>query len=129
MLIEFPGIGAFSREWLEDNAEKAQQFLAHCKGRYPLCKCREPGLPLYIAQRSRLYLARIPNSGPQHAPSCPSYEPERAFCGSSVYSPGTITESGEGRIKVKLAVSLIIRGEREGTTPLGSQTAVADHGL
>ena len=79
MLIEFPQLGSYSREWLEEHPEQAQELLAQCKGRYPLCKCREPGLPLYIARRNRLYLARVPNSGPQHAPCCPSYEPDRSL--------------------------------------------------
>lgn len=127
ILIEFPEVGSFSREWLEERPERAQELLAQCKGRYPLCKCREPGLPLYIARRTRLYLARVPNSGPQHAPFCPSYEPDRALCGWSIYAPQALADCGEGRVTVKLGVPLMIRGERTGATPMGSQPVGAEH--
>lgn len=127
ILIEFPGIGSFSREWLEENPERAQEMLAECKGRYPLCLCRSPGLPLYIARRNRLYLARLPNSGPSHSPSCPSYEPDAALCGWSIYSSRALTDCGEGRIAVKLAVPLVIRGESAGATPTGSQIGGGEH--
>lgn len=127
ILIEFPESGSFSREWLEERPERAQELLAQCKGRYPLCKCREPGLPLYIARRNRLYLARVPNSGPQHAPFCPSYEPDRVLCGWSIYAPHALADCGEGRVTVKLGVALMIRGERTGATPVGSQLDGAEH--
>lgn len=127
ILIEFPGLGSFSREWLEEQPERAQELLAKCKGRYPLCGCREPGLPLYIARRNRLYLARVPNSGPQHAPFCPSYEPERAQCGWSIYSPKALAESGEGAVSVKLGVPILIRGEHAGAATLGTSPVGGEH--
>lgn len=126
MLIEFPQLGSFSREWLDENPEQAQELLAQCKGRYPLCKCREPGLPLYIARRNRLYLARVPNSGPQHAPCCPSYEPDRSLCGLSIYSARALSDCGEGRVAVKLGVPLTIRGERTGAPLTSAQPMAAE---
>lgn len=121
VLIEFPGLGTFTREWIEEHVEQAQTLLAQCKGRTPICRCRLPGLPLYIAQRTRYYLARVPNSGPQHAPCCPSYEPDRAECGWGIYSPSALNECGDGRVAVKLGVPLLIRGDRAGVTPTGPQ--------
>jgi Protein of unknown function (DUF1173) len=126
ILIDFPGIGSFAREWLEENSDQAQKILADCKGRYPLCLCRTPGLPLYIARRSRLYLARIPNSGPSHSPSCPSYEPDPSQCGWSIYSPRALSDCGEGRIAIKLGVPLAIRGEGAGAAPTASPVAGSD---
>lgn len=127
--IEFPGLGTFTREWLEEHAEKAQTLLAQCKGRYPVCHCREPGLPLYIAQRSRFYLARVPNSGPEHAPACPSYEPDRALCGWGIYATTAIAERGDGRIAVKLGVPLLIRGDRAGISTNGAPGASIERTL
>lgn len=127
ILIEFPGLGSHSREWLEENPEQAQQLLAKCKGSYPLCMCRSPGLPLYIARRNRLYLARLPNSGPSHSPSCPSYEPDAALCGWSIYSSRALTDCGEGRIAVKLGVPLVIRGEGAPAAPAMSPSADSEH--
>lgn len=117
MKIEFPDQGVFSRDWLEEHPERLQDLLAQCRGRYPLCKCREPGLPLYIARRTKLYLARLPNSGPKHDPRCPSYEPDRAFCGWSIYSTQALRESAEGHLSIKLGVALHIRSARLGTLP------------
>lgn len=127
--IEFPGIGTFTREWLDEHAEETQALLAQCKGRYPLCRCREPGQPLYIAQRRRLYLARLPNSGPAHAPACPSYEPDRAFCGFGIYSTHAMTEHSDGKIAVKLAVPLLIRGDRGAISTGVAQSAAVERSL
>lgn len=118
MWIEFPDQGTFSREWLEAHPEQLQALLARCKGRYPLCKCREPGLPLYIARRQRLYLARLPNSGPRHAPQCPSYEPEAALCGRVLYSTRALQEMADGRVTIKLGVPLLIRSSTPATTAI-----------
>lgn len=57
--IEFPGQGRFSRDWLEQHPERAQQIMASCADGYPNCLCVDAGLPLYIAKRARFYLARI----------------------------------------------------------------------
>ena len=129
IIIEFPGIGSFSREWLEENGERAQELLARCKGRYPLCLCRSPGLPMYIARRHRLYLARLPNTGPSHSLSCPSYEPDPTLCGWSIYSSRALADRGDGQIAVKLAVPLVIRGEGAGSAPTGSQIGGGDRPL
>jgi Protein of unknown function (DUF1173) len=110
--IEFPGIGTYDRDWLETHPEQAQNLLRQAKGQYPVCRCRMPGSPLYIAQRqrSRFYLARLPNTGPQHAPSCPSYEPEPSLCGWGIYSARALEDRGDGRLQLKLSTPLSIRG-------------------
>jgi uncharacterized protein DUF1173 len=108
--INFPQIGAYSRDWLARNPEKAQELLAECKGRYPVCLCKHDGPKLYIAFRQKYYLARLPNTGPEHAPYCPSYEPDPALCGRGIYSSTAIKERPDGRVSVKLEVPLLIRG-------------------
>jgi hypothetical protein len=112
--IDFKGHGTFTRDWLDQHPEEAQGLLAQFKGEYPRCLCKPEGLPLYIAQRSKYYLARLPNTGPQHAPSCPSYEPDAALCGSSLYSHTALQQHADGRVHVKLGVPLVIRGGRPG---------------
>ncbi len=84
--------------------------MAACKGRYPVCLCKKDGPKLYIAFRQRYYLARLPNSGPEHAPFCPSYEPDPGLCGRGIYSATALKERPDGRISVKLEVPLPIRG-------------------
>jgi hypothetical protein len=111
--IEFPGIGTYSREWLDAHAEEAQLILGRCKGQYPRCLCRPTGSRLYIAHRSRFYLARLPNTGPDHSPACPSYEPDASLCGWGIYSAKALQDRGDGRLHLKLATSLAIRGAVE----------------
>lgn len=123
--IQFPDGERRSRAWLDDNPEKAQPLLAHCQGRYPLCLCRSPGQPLYVAMRSRYYLARLPNTGPAHAPQCPSYEPDPNQCGRGIYSTRAMEDRTDGRMHVKLGVPLMIRGPSSGiTAPNPSPTAL-----
>lgn len=108
--IEFPNLGTYTREYLDEHPEEMQRLLRQCKGQYPRCLCRTPSLPLYIAQRGKYYLARLPNSGPDHAPACPSYEPDAAQCGWGIYTPKALEERGDGYIRLRLAAPLTIRG-------------------
>ena len=107
--IEFPDGQLYTREWLEEHPDDAQQLLRRCKGSYPRCLCQPPGQSLYIAHRARFYLARLPNTGPHHAPTCPSYEPETAWCGRGLYSAKALEDRGDS-LHVKLAAPLAIRG-------------------
>jgi hypothetical protein len=118
IMIAFPGLGTYSREWLDAHPEEAQRILAQFKGHYPRCLCKEPGLPLYIAQRRTYYLARLPNTGPQHSAVCPSYEPERSLCGWGIYSQKALQEDLDGHLSIKLGVPLQIRSNRAGPLQL-----------
>jgi hypothetical protein len=108
--IQFPDGQRHTREWLEEHAEEAQALMAACQGRYPICQCRNPGAALYVSQRSRYCLARLPNTGPEHASFCPSYEPEPSLCGRGIYSTRALEDRGDGKLHVKLGVPLLIRG-------------------
>jgi len=107
--IEFPGLGRYSRTWLQEHQEQAQKLLTACHGHNPLCLCRDPPLPLYISQRTKLCLARLPNTGPRHAPGCPSYETPPSDCGRGLYSTEALEESGNGQIRIRLDAPLQIR--------------------
>jgi hypothetical protein len=119
IMIAFPGLGTYSREWLDTHPEDAQRILAQFRGHYPRCLCIEPGLPLYIAHRRTYYLARLPNTGPQHSALCPSYEPERSLCGWGMYSQKALQEDLDGHLSIKLGVPLQIRGARASALLLG----------
>ncbi len=110
LAIHFPQLGTYSRDWLARHPDEAQALLAECKGHYPVCLCKTDGPKLYIAFRQKYYLARLPNSGPDHAPFCPAYEPDPNLCGRGIYSTTAIKERPDGRISVKLEVPLLIRG-------------------
>lgn len=74
----------------------------------PVCLCREPGQPMYIASVSgRLTLKRMPNSGGNHAPSCDSYEPPAELSGLGQVLGSAIQENPEdGMTALKLGFSL-----------------------
>ncbi|WID99913.1 DUF1173 domain-containing protein (plasmid) [Bosea vestrisii] len=74
----------------------------------PLCLCRNPGLPLYIARvGSRLTLKRMPGTGARHDPACPSYEPPYELSGLGSVAGSAISEDLEtGNTLLKLDFSL-----------------------
>ena len=116
--ILFASGDKFSREWLASHPENAQTLLADNVGSYAKCLCRVPHQDMYIAKRSRsrLYLARMPNTGWHHAPYCPSYEPDPHMCGRGTYSDQAIKER-PGKIIVNLDAALLIRGPGATTAP------------
>ena len=47
----------------------------------PRCLCVEGGVEMYVACHGQYLVKRMPETGPSHHPSCPSYEPEAACSG------------------------------------------------
>ena len=55
---------------------KRRLFETHGARERPLCLCRRPGVPMYVARvDSAVILKRMPLTGPHHDPTCDSYEP------------------------------------------------------
>jgi len=118
--IQFPGIGSYSREWLSTHSDKAQNILEQCKGEQPICFCRAKGVRMYIAYYKQYILKRIPNSGPEHAPFCESYEPDASLSGLGDYAKGAVTERADGQLSVRLGVPLQMKStvdSEPGDTP------------
>ena len=46
----------------------------------PRCMCVSGGVPMYVAKHREYVVRRMPDTGPQHHPTCYAYEPE---CGTS----------------------------------------------
>ena len=109
--IRIPNLGIRTREWVDEHFDLAQPALASCKQNnlYPECLCRSPHPRYYIAQRHRYYLARMPNTGPDHAPFCPTYEPESSLCGRGIYTNEAMRELPDGRISVKVNFPILVR--------------------
>ena len=116
--IRFPDAGNYSREELELNPEKAQHILENAKGMTPMCLCTQQGVPMYIAFRHTYYLARCPNTGPVHAPYCPSYEPDPSLSGRGIYSKKAVVERPDGLVSVKLSVALNMRSTENTLDPV-----------
>jgi len=101
---------AIDGEVIAIDAPNLQARLADAQARQvrPLCLCRMPGLPLYVARASgRLILKRMPGTGARHDPACASYEPPYELSGLGAVAGSAISEDFEtGAISLKLDFSL-----------------------
>ena len=82
---------------------------AHAARGRPRCLCQPGGIEMYVARSSAGYLLkRMPNTGWQHAPDCPSYEPVDASTGWGEVAGSAITEdpvTGETVLKLGFPLS------------------------
>lgn len=92
----------------------------------PLCLCREPGLPMYIARMGDQFLIkRMPFTGAEHDPACESFEPPYELSGLGALMGSAIQlDPATGMAALKLEFSLSKRGSR--ASPLGTGNGVAD---
>lgn len=73
--------------------------VAHATHHRPLCLCRNPGIAMYLARLGdQVILKRLPYSGCQHAPDCPSYEPPAELSGLGQVLGTAITENPDNGI-------------------------------
>ncbi|APO70638.1 hypothetical protein IE4872_PD00095 (plasmid) [Rhizobium gallicum] len=89
----------------------------------PLCLCREPGVAMYIANiGNQLVIKRMPLSGGDHDPACPSYEPPYELTGLGALIGSAIKpDAAAGTAALKLDFSLSKRGPSTGTGAGGTQ--------
>lgn len=98
---------------IEDMASDLQGALADAyhKRVRPLCLCKEGGLTMYIARVGDQYIVkRMPMSGADHDPACPSYEPPDELSGLGVLMGNAIQvdpESGVSALKVAFSLTKI----------------------
>jgi hypothetical protein len=73
----------------------------------PLCLCREPGIPMYIAHFEQGFLIkRMPDSGEEHAANCDSFETPAVLSGRGEVDGSAIQEDDAGLVNLKFAFSL-----------------------
>ncbi len=100
---------------LGENSPEFRELLAHAHEHRlrPLCMCKEPPVPTYIARLDGQYLVkRMPLSGRDHDPTCPSYEPPYELSGLGPLIGNAIQIDGSGRADLRLDFSLSKRGPR-----------------
>ncbi|MBB3133209.1 hypothetical protein FHS26_000912 [Rhizobium pisi] len=79
----------------------------------PLCRCKEPPLPMYIARVDDLYvIKRMPLSGRDHDPACPSYEPPYELSGLGSLIGNAIQIDASGKAALQLDFPLTKKGAR-----------------
>ncbi|UCI22906.1 DUF1173 domain-containing protein (plasmid) [Mesorhizobium sp. B2-1-8] len=88
----------------------------------PLCLCREPGCPMYIARIGDLHLIkRMPLSGGGHDLSCDSYESPYELSGLGALMGGAIqVDPDSGMAALKLDFSLSKTGSRAAPQQIGN---------
>jgi len=84
---------------------------AHAEHHRPRCLCSRDGIEMYVARLGDGFIVkRMPNTGSQHAPDCPSYEPPAEFSGLGQVLGSAITEdltTGETTLKLDFSMSKI----------------------
>ncbi|KPJ94776.1 MAG: hypothetical protein AMJ53_04590 [Gammaproteobacteria bacterium SG8_11] len=135
--IKFDNGKVVSKDWLDAHPDAAQALLEKHKASYPVCLCNpEKALPLYIAQKTIFYLARMPGTGDQHASYCPFFGAPPAMSGLAVYRRSAIEEKDHDRVAVKLCDGLGVRatsaagsggrgrGSKQGSNPQRSRLSL-----
>ncbi|RWX15912.1 DUF1173 domain-containing protein [Rhizobium leguminosarum] len=112
----------------EDASElRARLEQAYAERLRPLCRCKDPPLPMYIARVDGLHLIkRMPLSGRDHDPSCPSYEPPYELSGLGSLMGNAIQIDASGKALLKLDFPLTKKGAR---TPSASSPEASEAAL
>ncbi|HEV7324896.1 MAG TPA: DUF1173 domain-containing protein [Bosea sp. (in: a-proteobacteria)] len=90
----------------------------------PLCLCRQPGIPMYVAAMGEQHvIKRMPLSGGQHDPGCDSYEPPTDLSGLGPLMGSAIRLDPEsGMAALRLEFSLTRTGVRAAPAPGAAET-------
>jgi hypothetical protein len=122
------------QRWARDTPGFADALAkAHENHLRPRCLCLpgQPGIDMYVARIQDGYIVkRMPNTGCQHATTCPSYEPPADFSGLGPLVGTAIVENpstGETTLKLDFPMSKL---PGRGTQPAAASTSssVVAHG-
>jgi hypothetical protein len=93
----------------------------------PLCLCRAAGVPMYVARiGDRHMLKRMPETGPDHDPSCDSYEAPYELSGFGHVAGSAIQENAQDGVTIlKLDFSLSKAGLKKASAQAGPEEAGA----
>ncbi|MCE4369709.1 DUF1173 family protein [Xanthomonas hortorum] len=81
-----------------------QQVLAQVydSAQRPRCLCRDGGVEMYVARHGRFVIKRMPDTGSQHHPGCPSYAPEAAQSGLGELVGEAVLEMQPGQVELRV---------------------------
>ena len=104
---------------------------AHAEHHRPRCLCLRDGIEMYVSRLGDGFIVkRMPSTGSQHAPDCPSYEPPPEFSGLGQVLGSAITEdltTGETTLKLDFSMSNL-SGRSAMPTAGGDSDSVASSG-
>lgn len=91
----------------------------------PLCLCRQPGIPMYVARIGDQHvIKRMPFTGGTHDAACESYEPPLELSGLGTLMGNAIRLDPEsGLAALRLDFSLTHTGSRASPTPGASEAS------
>ena len=120
------------RQFRTDSSGFAEAIAAaHAEHHRPRCLCLRNGIEMYVARLGNGFIVkRMPNTGSQHAPDCPSYEPPPEFSGLGQVLGSAIAEdltTGETTLKLDFSMTKIAGGSAMPTSG-GSRDSVASSG-
>ncbi|CAN7624658.1 DUF1173 domain-containing protein [Brucella pseudogrignonensis] len=99
-------------------ADSSPELLAFLPNAYesrlrPMCMCKASPIPMYIARVDDQYLIkRMPLTGREHDPACPSHQPPYELSGLGALIGNAIQLDASGKTNLKLDFSLTKRGPR-----------------
>ncbi|MDF3285025.1 DUF1173 family protein [Gordonia sp. N1V] len=98
---------------------------AHARHVRPLCECRQPGVPMYVAATSSGFVVkRMPGSGSAHAADCASWEPPPGISGlSQVLGEAICDDPDAGHTTLRLGFPLSAGGGRAAPEVSGESAA------
>ena len=81
-----------------------QEVLAqiHETAERPRCLCVARGVEMYVARHQRYLVKRMPETGRDHHPSCPSFEPEGGLSGLGDLVGEAVLETQPGRVELRV---------------------------
>lgn len=81
-----------------------QEALAavYASGERPRCLCMPGGIEMYVARHHRFVVKRMPETGRQHHPGCPSFEPDGAQSGLGALVGEAVLEREPGRVELRV---------------------------
>ena len=104
---------------------------SHAAHQRPRCMCLVEGIEMYVARLGDGYIVkRMPDTGSQHAPGCPSYQPPAESSGLGQVLGSAITEdpaTGETNLRLDFSMSKIA-GRTAMPTAGGDSDSVASSG-
>jgi hypothetical protein len=91
----------------------------------PRCLCQPEGIEMYVARLGEGYIVkRMPGTGCQHAPDCPSYDPPPEYSGLGQVLGTAITENtATGQTLLRIDFSLSRIAGRAGISPTANLDA------
>ena len=103
MSIDGQRLSILGRTWaVEDPQLQLALARVHDSAERPRCLCVPGGVEMYVARHRRFVVKRMPDTGSQHHPGCPSYEPEAQQSGLGELLGEAVLETEPGAVELRV---------------------------